>query len=211
MPADPDKGLHANRSHSIPTNGGPPNCFSRSDILDGKTRAAFGGGQSMAVCEDGESVSNPDTWPKAWPKKGRVLKVPKCVILSSFPFWTLYWPNCYFYFPRDVIGDTGLGFLGNYYYLDQWNGLDMSITESKPDYSFLGNYDISDPTVVATIPGTSGYQNNQAWNDMRFLNPADKEGVYNAYANCVAANQDTSGCDAVPQYLINKCPTPPLS
>lgn len=211
MPAVPDKNLHANRPFSIPTDDGPKNCFSRSDILTGKTPSAFGSSQSAGITTDGESSKDPATWPKLWPRQGRLLKVPKCVILSSFPFWTLYWPTSYFYFPRDVIGDTGLGFLGNYYYFDQWNGLDQSITDSNPDYSFLSNYDLSDPQVVATIPGSSAYQNNQAWSDMAFLNPADKTGVYNAYANCLASTQDGSGCDAVPQYLINKCPIPPTS
>lgn len=208
MPADPSKELHANRSHSVPTlaAGDPQNCFSRSDILTGKTPAAFGSAQSAAVCSDGESTDDPATWPKLWPKKGRLLRVPKCVILSSFPQWTAYWPKSYFFFPRDVIGDTGLGFLGNYYYFDQWNTLDP-VDETPPDYSFTNGYDLSNPTDQQTLLASDGYKNNRVWDNMQFLDEADKYGVYNAYVSCV----QTGGreCASIPPYLFNKCPTDP--
>jgi hypothetical protein len=210
MPAVPDKGLHANRAYSIPTDDGPKNCYSRTDILTAKTPAAFGSGQSLEVCTNGESQKNPATWPKDWYKKGRVLKVPKTVVLSSFPFWTLYWPKACFYFPRDVIGDSGYGFLNNYYYLEQWNGLDTSITEANPDYDWLKEYDVSDPRVVSGLSGASGYTNNRAWKDMRNLDPADKGGVYNSQMNCRFMSQDGRECESIPAYLINKCPTPPM-
>jgi hypothetical protein len=210
---DSEKGLHANRPFSIPTDDGPANCFSRSDILTGETPAAFGSDQSLKVCSDGESPDDFTTWPKRWYARGRVLRMPKTVVLSSFPYWTMYWPSCYFFMPRDVIGDTGFGGLGNYYYLDQWNGLDPTITEADPDYSFAfdSGLDLSDPAVEGALASSDGYANNRAWKDMVNLDPAQKHDVYNMRQSCldVCMDQDCQTCTQIPQYLINKCPVPP--
>jgi hypothetical protein len=203
MPEVPEKGLHRNRAISVPTDNGPRNCFSRSDILSDATPAAWGSEQSAEIAVDGEKKTNPDTWPKKWYTKGRCLRMPKTVILSSFPFWTLYWPGCYFNMPRDVIGDDGYGQLGNYYYLDQWNFLDMS-ANPPPDYSWASGPDLSS--------SSDGYQNNSAWDQFKFLNPSDKSTIYNAQSACQAMAASTLGdpsCDSVPSYLFNMCPTPP--
>jgi hypothetical protein len=205
----PEKGLHRNRLHVTPCAGGINNCFSRTSHLTGKTPSAFGSGQSMGILNTGVRQDDPSTWPKNWHKKDRVLRVPKCVILSSFPFWTLFWPKAYFYFPRDVIGDSGYGFLNNYYYLEQWNGLDPEITENDPDYDWLSGYDVDNPQVAESLIGESGYQNNRAWNDMRYLTDEDKLTVNNARKNCEASSQDSEECASIPAYLLNKCPNPP--
>ena len=199
MPEVPDKGLHRNRALSIPTSGGQPNCFSRTDILDGKTPAAWGSDQSAGIAVDGESKDDPDTITKNWYTKGRVLRVPKAVILSSFPQWTAYWPGCYFYFPRDVIGDDGFGQLGNYYYFDQWNMLDPNTTTS-PDYGWAG------PDASS---GDAGYQNNPVWNQFTNLDPSTKSTIYNAQYACNTFGDPD--CSDIPSYLMNICPTPPLT
>ena len=165
MPEVPSLGLHRNRALSIPTSGGLPNAFSRTDILDGTTPAAWGSDQSAGIAVDGQSTTDPDTWTKNWYAKGRVLRVPKALILSSFPQWTAYWPGCYFYFPRDVINNDGFGQLGNYYYFDQWNMLDMSTT-TNPDYGWAG------PDASSSDPG---YQNNVVWNQFTNLDPSQQE------------------------------------
>jgi hypothetical protein len=114
--------LHDNRKHSLPRNGGKHQVFSRTTPLSGKLNTQYGSGQSMAVSQGGVDPSNPETWPKKWPASGRVLNVPKCVILSSFPYWAAWWPAAYFYGPSDVIGISfTTGLIGNYYYWDQWN------------------------------------------------------------------------------------------
>jgi hypothetical protein len=102
---DPEHRLHANRPFSLPwTSDRSRNVFSRGDILLGKQKAAFGSGQSLGVAASGEDPHILATHPQKWPNSGKVLKVPKCVILSSLPYWTVYWPSCYFYGPRDIIG-----------------------------------------------------------------------------------------------------------
>jgi hypothetical protein len=130
--------------------------------------------------------------------------MPKVVILSSFPQWTLYWPSCYFNMPRDVIGLDGFGGLANYYYLDQWNFLDPAVNPPPTYGSWASAPDASADSL--------GYQNNDAWNQFVNLDPADKSTIYNAQASCVAmsdSNATAPGCDSIPQYLFNMCPTPP--
>lgn len=191
MPAQPELGLHANRKHSVPSLSkgarGAYYCFSTTSLLTGKVQSAFGSGQSMAVCTDGEesepptltSVTRPDrgpyptqtdpdapgsersnnalattanTWPKLWFNAGRIMRVPKTVILSSVPFWPCWWPSTYFFGNRDVIGfDSLAGLFTNYYYFDQWNTQDIvggsgdfPFDSTAPDYTFTygnPNYD----------------------------------------------------------------------
>lgn len=192
MPAQPELGLHANRKHSVPSltpgSRGAKYCFSVTSLLTGKVQSAFGSGQSMGVCTDGEesepptlepvtrtgvspfypTVTDPDapnsgpanqilantanTWPKLWFNSGRIMRVPKTVILSSLPFWTCFWPSAYFYGNRDVIGlDGATGIFTNYYYFDMWNTQDLGggdpafpVDTSPPDYTFTygnPNYD----------------------------------------------------------------------
>lgn len=141
-PAPEDEKRHANMINSYPWNSQSNNfCMSRSDILLGKVDAAFGSDQSLTVAVDG--VSPPNN-PKKWPKAGRCLRVPKCVILSSLPYWVAYWKSGYFYAPRDILG-TLLGDnstrTGNYYYLDQWNDVDETSTD-------LETYGIDDPSYL---------------------------------------------------------------
>lgn len=215
MPAQPDKDLHANRRFSVPVSGsgGPKNCFSRGDILTGKTPAAFGSDQSMQICIDGES--NPTELPRRWLQAGRVLRVPRTVILSSLPFWTCWWPSAYFYAPRDVIGeDLVTGEFGNYYYFDQWNDVnDASMT--LPDYSFAlnnSNYVGTPQQTTQYAAGDPNYLNNQVWKNFdSSLTTADKQTVYNMRSSCatVSTLPDDPDCDAIPSYLFNLCAQPP--
>lgn len=145
MPAQPSLGLHANRRYSVPSvsrgTRGPNYNFSVQNILTGKVASAFCAGQSMSVCVDGEEEVGPpvdgvpaNTWPKKWFRPHTVLRVPKVVILSSVPFWTLFWPRTYFYGNRDVIGqDPATGIFNNYYYFDQWNTQDIGQGDSRFD------------------------------------------------------------------------------
>lgn len=69
------------------------------------------------------------TWaPNRFPKVAAPLRVPKTIIISIFPFWTLATTETWqFMFPRDVIGNLLLapGMFGNYYYLTQWDVYSM--------------------------------------------------------------------------------------
>lgn len=173
MPPQPELGLHANRIYSVPwISYGPKNCFSVTDILTGSTPSAFGSGQSMAVCMQPEETSLPPgapegaaaaTWPKKWHKPNRLIRVPKTVILSSLPFWTLFWPEGYMYAPEDVEEvDTATGILGNYYYFDQYNlftGDDATLPDSTYDY---GNqvYDYGYDATLQNELGPAYYSQN---------------------------------------------------
>jgi hypothetical protein len=216
MPPHPDKKLQANRLYSVPwSTKGPQNCMSRKDILDGATQSAFGSGQSLQICTDEDEANDPAERPQNWPTAGKVLGVPKVVILSSLPFWTVMWESSYFFFPRDVIGEDSKGDFGNYYYFDQWDDVNTAIA-TPPDYSQLSqdpNYDSDIPDIqqlqyAMTDPN---YQGNQVWNNFTNLDPTDKTGIYNAYASCVmttdAANADA--CGSIPAYLFNNCTQPP--
>lgn len=119
-----DKFLHANRKHTTPyNNNGPKDCFSRSDILSGRLPTHFGNNYPSAL-------TNPYSPPRDWYKQGRCLKVPKVVVLSSVPFWTLLWEQGYMYGPRDVIGQmfTPPYAFGNYYYFEQWDLVNSTST-----------------------------------------------------------------------------------
>ena len=101
--------------------------------------------------------------------------------------------GCYFYFPRDVIGNDGFGQLGNYYYFDQWNSLDPNTT-TNPDYGWAG------PDASS---GDAGYQNNLVWNQFTNLDPSTKSTIYNAQYACNTFGDPD--CSDIPSYLINIC------
>ena len=129
MSENVEKKLHRNRKYSIPTmgDGGPLNSFSRTDFLKGISPCHFGSDQHPDIfVKDARSINDQDPtpllWPKLWPNQGRLLNVPKCVIISEFICWPEFWEKCEVDFPRDVIGILlTTGDLGNYYYLDQWD------------------------------------------------------------------------------------------
>lgn len=153
MPPDPARRLHANRPFSIPwSSNQSKGVFSRSDILTDKQPSAWGSDQSLGVAVSGENPHIVSTIPQKWFNAGRVLKVPKCVILSSLPEWTLYWPGCYFYGPRDVIGQmfTPPFAFGNYYYFEQWNYGD-------PNQQILDTSTFSDGNVPLNSPFWSNF------------------------------------------------------
>lgn len=130
MPEQPDRQKHRNRKFSIPFmgEGGRQNCFSRNDFLTGQSQVRFGDQQSMNVTSEDEVPGpdgNPETYPKNWPKAGRILGVPKVVVMTSLPCWPEFWENCSFDCPRTVIGtllkDPSSGPYGNYRYLQQYD------------------------------------------------------------------------------------------
>lgn len=70
--------------------------------------------------------------PYKFPRVGAPLRVPKCVIISIMPNWTLMTTETWqFHFPRDVIGNLLLypDKTLNYYYLTQW---DVYTVQSDP-------------------------------------------------------------------------------
>lgn len=132
--------IHKNAINTPPENDGKNTPFSRSDALEGRLTTQYGSSQSMQVAQSGLNPEDPDTWPQDWPKEGFPLCVPKTVILSSFPYWMVFWPACYFYGPRDVIGQmfTAPFLFGNYYYFDQWNYSDDEDPLDQSNYSDTG-------------------------------------------------------------------------
>lgn len=123
-----DNMAHQNRRYGIPRNGGKHMLLSRTPPLTGGMKTRYGHRQSLGPW----SAGDPTTWPKDWPKAGKVLGVPKCVILSSLPMWTAWWPACYMYAPSDISGQmfTSPFLFGNYYYFDQWNLNENPIIDS---------------------------------------------------------------------------------
>lgn len=176
MPEQPNERLHRNRQYSVPTlgDGGPLNCFSRSDILNGKTPVKFGSGQHPNILSEEEVPADaappeqptPNLWPKLWPQAGRLLTVPKVVILSDFIAWPEFWESCVFDFPRDVIG---LLFTANrlstYYYLDQWNtssdwkNQDPGLSQSNLEYRYS--------QIVSTVQNPYYSQHKTLWDTFR--------------------------------------------
>lgn len=144
----PEKGLHANRKHSTPwTSGGPANCMSRSDILqiplqgDGEFKHHPTITHWMPGNNIGETGGEKYAHPNIWPKKDKLLRVPKVAILSSLPNWSLMWKKDVLYAPRDVIGQmfTAPFLFGNYYYIEQWDTIESA------SLLMSGEYSASDP------------------------------------------------------------------
>lgn len=136
---DPAKKKHGNAKHTMFWPGSGENKaahsslsrqhFLKTDHQPKPHQTNFGSSQSIATnvpksaFSPGLSPDDAEWWPKAWPAKGRVAKVPKCVILSSLPQWGAMWQKSGFYFPNDVIGRmfTPPNLFGNYYYIEQWD------------------------------------------------------------------------------------------
>jgi hypothetical protein len=157
MPEVPEEKLHRNRPYSVPTigQGGPMNCFSRGDFLTGKSPVKFGPGQpanaftkeEIAAGSPAPAVPTPELWPTDWPMAGRLLTVPRVVVLSDFIAWPEFWERCAFDYPRDVLGELFTnGRLTTYYYLDQWNiGRDWrtTVTPGADDNEYRFEQDLS--------------------------------------------------------------------
>lgn len=173
---DEQKQRHANTIHSYPWNSESQGwSTNRTPILLGKVDAAFGSDQSLDVASNDV---RPPFNPKKWHKKGRCLRVPKCVILSSLPMWTLASAaRSYFYAPRAVIG-TLLGDVtrfGNYYMLSQW--------DEPNDPVSTENYGIDDPNMLSST----------FWDQFDPPVPdADKE-LYTSYYDDLISNRPLSG------------------
>jgi hypothetical protein len=199
---DPEHRLHANRPFSVPwTSDRSRNVFSRGDILLGKQKAAFGSGQSLGVAASGEDPHILATHPQKWPNSGKVLKVPKCVILSSLPYWTVYWPSCYFYGPRDIIGQmfTPPNLFGNYYYFDQWNNIDPS--QEVHDNTIYCNdelgLDCGDLPSNSTIDASSPF-----WDNFHPPVPEDEKILYTRSYNNQQAGLPPSSTDGIAETNI---------
>jgi hypothetical protein len=138
--ADLDK--HGNRKHAGMWPGGSCNhtSLSRRHFLDRTLNpfvprtpdnqihlTEFYKGQSLGVLSPknilnplGFDVSTDGYSPSEWPRSGRLPRVPKCVILSSFPAWEEMWDQCIFYAPNDVF-ELAYGEFTNYWQIEQWN------------------------------------------------------------------------------------------
>lgn len=138
-PAPQEGQVNANKIHHCPWNSQTANfTTSRSAILLGRADSAFGSDQSFEITQ---TDVHPPLNPKKWHKSGTCLRVPKCVILSSLPYWVLFWKSSYFFGPRDIIGSllsSSNGPFGNYYYFEQWNDHDPSALTTD-------SYGIDDP------------------------------------------------------------------
>lgn len=87
-----------------------------------KSHVMFGADQSVNVAQD-YNFDAEDHYPSKWHVAGKIARVPKIVVLSDFCNWTLLWKICQFIFPRDIIFvDPETHAIGNYYYLDQYEG-----------------------------------------------------------------------------------------
>lgn len=155
--------------------GGPLNCFSRSDFLTGKSPVKFGPGQPANIFSRDEVPASslapaptPELWPTDWPMAGRLLTVPRVAILSDFIAWPEFWEKCVFDYPRDVIGEIlGSGRLTNYYYLDQWNiGTDWR-THTLPPTSSLDFRFERDLTRGIGVTNPNYAQHKQMWDVFR--------------------------------------------
>ena len=148
MPEVPELGLHRNRILSVPTirvEGGPQNCFSVNNFLTGRTPLKYGSGQHNNIFAfrdypitdpNFDPVNGAAMWPKLFLKPGKILTVPKVVILSAYISWPEFWDFCSVDYPHDVIGLIfTTGQLNNYYYYDQWDCDGDWTGNSDPPYS----------------------------------------------------------------------------
>jgi hypothetical protein len=151
-------------------NSGPMNCFSRGDFLTGKSPVRFGPGQSANILTREEVPADapnptPELWPKDWPMAGRLLTVPRVVVLSDFIAWPEFWERCAFDYPRDVLGELFTsGRFTNYYYLDQWNiGKDWRTSTVDPIDSLEYRFERD----IGTVENPNFKQHRQMWDIFR--------------------------------------------
>lgn len=127
------KKLHRNRIYSIPSmkSGGKRNCFSRSDFLEGRSHVKYGHEQHPDIFTTDESKDKPELWTKRWSKAGKLLRVPKVVILSDFIAWPEYWSECVFdMHHEDLVPWFTNGIASHYTWINQWNvGQPWRVTE----------------------------------------------------------------------------------
>jgi len=84
-----------NQKGGIPYSGGDGRGkpFSRSNFLwKPNQKVMFGSSQSLDVLS-GQDLKDEAQCPQKWPNNGYPLRVPRCVIFSFFPQWTLLWQH----------------------------------------------------------------------------------------------------------------------
>ncbi len=217
VPDDPVR-EHSNRPFDIPRSS-DKGTYSRSDILTGKTKMAWGDDQSAGVGASGENTTDPTTWPERFYQDGEPLRVPKTVIFSSFPFWTCWWKSATYYGTRDVIGQmfTPPFLFGNYYYFDMWNDVDITNTPPNDFSEILSNQDYRDAITadnhsaieILNSNPLGPYQTNTAWQQFDDqLTADDKMSVHNPYWICTTTceGMDCLTCDSVPSWMFTTCP-----
>jgi hypothetical protein len=141
MGAQPEKRLHANRQFGLFSNkGDKKTSLRRSHYVAGeespiKKQFHFGHLASPKVVTQpnilhpyGFSENDENCFSREWHKAGRLLRVPKVVMLSTLPAWHLLWKECSIMIPRQVsftwnampISESNP--TANWYQFDQWNG-----------------------------------------------------------------------------------------
>lgn len=119
---NPEAEKHANRKHGLMYNGGDGRKLARrSNFLEGRSKMSFGHEQNGSVI-GGINLEDETHWPTTWAPASTLMRVPRTVILSCFPNWTLMWEQATWNFPNNVFERNKNGDLTNYYYFEMWDG-----------------------------------------------------------------------------------------